>query len=104
MTQITYDRHYDKHVLVCAGHTEYSPGSDILCSAVSTLCYCAKAYFEKAYAEGAVTDLKVALDKGFFALSFECEENSYALEVLKAVIEGFDILSEQFPDHISLDA
>ena len=40
MTKITFDTYYDTYLFECIGHTEYATaGQDILCSAVSILCY-----------------------------------------------------------------
>ncbi len=53
MTCITFTRHRDRYLFECEGHTGYSKrGCDILCSAVSCLCYTLDAYLQGAYEDG----------------------------------------------------
>ncbi len=104
MTNIVYDTYYDTHILECTGHTEYSEGTDILCSAVSALCHALGEYLREAYSEGKIADLKCSMEKGFFMISFRAVEDNPVLEGVSSVICGFKVLEKGFPEYISLDA
>ena len=59
MTKITFESYRDVFYLDCTGHAEYSrAGGDILCSAISMLCYTLDNYLEKAYIRGDVSAYK----------------------------------------------
>ena len=103
MTKIAYETYYDTHLIECVGHTEYTPGADILCSAVSALCYALREYLNEAEEAGKVMGVQVSLEKGFFAASFRLSEDSDATEGVSAILCGFKVLEGAFPDHISLD-
>ena len=103
MTRIAYETYYDTHLIECVGHTEYKVGADILCSAVSALCYALKEYLTEAEKAGKVLGLQVSIEKGFFSASFRMSEDSDATEGVSAILCGFKVLEGAFPDHISLD-
>ena len=103
MTKIAYETYYDTHIIECVGHTEYTPGADILCSAVSALCYALREYLTEAEKAGKVMGVQISLEKGFFAASFRLTENSDVGEGISAILCGFKVLEGAFPDHISLD-
>ena len=103
MTKIAYETYYDTHLIECVGHTEYTAGADILCSAVSSLCYALKEYLSQAERDGRIMGLSVSLEKGFFAASFRVFEDRSALEGVSAIICGFRVLERSFPDHVSFD-
>ena len=103
MTKIAYETYYDTHLIECVGHTEYTVGADILCSAVSALCYTIREYLTEAEKDGKIAGLQVSLEKGFFAASFRLTEDSACCEGISAILCGFKMLESAFPDHISLD-
>ncbi len=104
MTSVVYETYYDTHILECTGHTGYSEGADILCSAVSALCHALREYLCEAYSEGKIADLKYSMEKGFFLISFRAGEDNPVLEGISSVICGFKVLERGFPEYISLDA
>ena len=103
MTKVVYERCYDTHIFECIGHTEYSEGPDILCSAVSILCYTLCAYLEQKEREGKISNLKCNMDKGYAVISFAAEDSNPVLEGLEAVLCGFRLMGGAFPNYISVD-
>ncbi len=101
MTCIRYYTYYDDHILECTGHTEYAKhGEDILCAAVTILCYCAKHYLEEAAENGLIANLGCDINSGYACIRFTCEHGSEAEKCFSAVTHGFRILAESFPNHI----
>lgn len=107
MTSITFVKYNGEYIFECRGHTEYaSYGNDILCSAVSVLCYTLASYLEKAQAEGNICSLNSHFSPGEVLISFElCDTypHNIALKVVDAILGGFLLLEESFPDHIKAD-
>lgn len=107
MTSISFIRIHDTYRFECVGHTEYaSAGKDILCSAVSVLCYTLGAYLEKLYEQGAITDFESDMREGFVCMSFsftDSADEKCCSEAIGAILCGFCLLSESFPDHITAD-
>ena len=107
MTQVTFSPYHEKNVFECTGHTGYSAlGQDILCSAVSCLCYTLDAYLQKAHEEGKIKDYSSVFREGFVNLSFEYADRydfSEVREAVKALLFGFVLLEESYPDYIDTD-
>lgn len=107
MTSVSFARVHDTYCFECQGHTGYAAlGRDILCSAVSALCYTLGAYIEKLYVEGGVTDYTSDFYPGSVHISFtftDSADDRSCLEAINAILHGFCLLSESFPDHISAD-
>ncbi len=107
MTQITFTQYYDTYLFECKGHTGYSScGRDILCSAVSCLCYTLDRYLTGAREKGLIENYRSDFSEGNVSISFEYADISFpfaAEEAVRAILEGFVLLSENFPDHISAD-
>lgn len=107
MTQITFTKYYDTYIFECKGHTGYaSCGQDILCSAVSCLCYTLERYLTGAREKGLIESLRSDFEDGSVFISFEYADTAFpffAEEAVRAIMDGFVLLSESFPDHISAD-
>lgn len=72
MTRISFDTYYDTYLFECTGHTEYaSAGQDILCSAVSILCYTLRALLRDAYEEGKIDQYREDFSAGYARIDFE---------------------------------
>lgn len=104
MTKIVYETYYNTHIIECSGHTDYSCGDDILCSAVSILVATLKAYLEKGESNGEVSNLKCILQSGQSYITFDCNEDSPVLCGVDALVMGFEILSDAYPDYISFES
>ena len=104
MTKVAYERYYDTHIFECVGHTEYSEGPDIICSAVSALCFALKEYLMQKASEGIVNNFNCNMAKGYTFISFTAEDGSPVLEGLEAVLCGFRLMGGAFPNYISVDA
>lgn len=107
MTSITFVKYNGEYIFECRGHTEYSSlGNDILCSAVSILCYTLDEYLRRAQLEGKICSYRSNFAPGQALISFElCDTypHNIALQVVEAIIDGFVLLEESFPDHIKAD-
>lgn len=107
MTLISYYCCYDTRTLECRGHTGFgTAGRDILCSAVSCLCHTLDAYLQKARDKGYVRSYSSELSPGYAKLCFElCDEGERkgVNEAVDAILTGFLMLEESFPDFISTD-
>ncbi len=104
MTRITFESYNDTFYLDCVGHAEYArAGGDILCSAVSMLCYTLDNYLEKVYIRGDVAAYKKDFRDGCVHMEFRIErEKEKIMETVMAFLEGFSLLEESFPDHVSV--
>ncbi|MBQ2729674.1 MAG: ribosomal-processing cysteine protease Prp [Clostridia bacterium] len=107
MTSISYTEYYEAHIFECVGHTGYSTaGNDILCSAVSCLCYTLDAYLRGCVLEGKITHYVSEFNEGNVRIQYEYTDicNTEALlEAVRAILGGFILLEENFPDHINVD-
>ncbi len=102
MTRISFDTYYDTYFFECTGHTEYaSAGQDILCSAVSILCYTLRALLRDAYEEGKIDQYREDFSAGYARIDFELlDDNTPILDSTMAILRGFQLLEEAFPDFI----
>lgn len=102
MTKIELEKYHDTYLFRSVGHTGFSTvGKDILCSAVSVLCYTLREYLENAYAKGDVTGLSYDFSEGSVEIDFSLREEDRATkEGVRAILFGFELLRENFPDHI----
>ena len=107
MTCVSYYPYYEAHIFECTGHTGYaSAGKDILCSAVSCLCYTLDSYLRGCVDEGKITHYVSHFDNGEVRIQYEYTDtcNSTAVEeAVRAILCGFILLEENFPDHITVD-
>lgn len=107
MTNITFLQYGGKYIFECSGHTEFaSYGRDVLCSAVSVLCYTLNAYLNRACTEGKICSYRSHFAPGDVHISFElCDSypDNIALQVIQAILDGFVLLEESFPDHIKAE-
>ena len=104
MTKITFLNYNEKYIFECMGHTEYaSYGKDVLCSAISVLCYTLAAYLSRAATEGKICSYHSHFAPGEVHLSFElCDTypDNIAIQVVQAILDGFALLAESFPDYV----
>ena len=107
MTKISFCNYNGKYIFECMGHTEYaSYGKDVLCSAISVLCYTLGAYLSRASTEGKICSYQSSFAPGEVHLSFElCDSypHNIALHVVNAILDGFALLEESFPDYIKAE-
>lgn len=104
MTEISYVDYRGEHILECRGHAgQAALGADILCSAISVLCLTAKEYLEGALSRGDISELYCDLAPGSATIRFTCHEESDALKCMDALLCGFKMLGESFPQNIDLD-
>lgn len=101
MTKIDIREEKGRFILEADGHSGYSSrGSDIVCSAVSILCFTLlNTVMEK-------DDKKLCITykqkDGYFYLSFIHHEDECLKAVFYAVCNGLQMLSEQYGEYVSL--
>ena len=107
MTAVSFNRIHDTYLFECTGHTGYSScGRDILCSAVSVLCYTMLSYLEGLFDEGILCNFISEFSDGSALIRFELSDGAdegKVLEAVKAVLTGFSLLEENFPDFVTAD-
>ncbi len=107
MTTVTFNKIHDTYIFECTGHTGYSvAGRDILCSAVSILCYTLREYLEGLSGEGILSDFLSDFSEGSALIRYELADGAdekSVWEAVRALLCGFSLLEENFPDHITAD-
>lgn len=93
MTEVKHYSDDHKFILEIRGHSGYAEsGKDIVCAAVSTLMYALASYVSKSKCES-----KVNIRNGYAYIS--CKG---AMEAYKTVMEGYNMLSESYPENVQL--
>lgn len=106
MTQVIFTKYRESLIFECLGHTGYGErGADILCSAVSCLCYTLDAYLKEAEQDGRLSRLFCEFSDGKVSLCFEPkEEDPEGLsEAVRAILGGFQLLEETYPGYITCE-
>lgn len=106
MTEISFDLCGDTFIFECTGHTGFDArGSDILCSAVSVLCYTLEDYLLNMEQCGRITRLVRDFRDGSVFIEFVCasDDDVPLLQAVDAVMGGFRILADSYPEHIKTD-
>lgn len=106
MTEVSYNLCDDRYVFECVGHTGYAArGSDILCSAVSVLCYTLEEYLDKMERCGRISHLVRDFRDGavFIEFSLDSDSDLSLLEAADAILDGFRTLSDSYPEYIRTD-
>ena len=101
MTNIEAKDGNRKMELKVEGHSGYSSsGTDIVCSAISILCFT----LLNAVMEQQNKPLKMSYQQkdGYFSLTFFHCNDKCLKAVFYAVCNGFQLLAEQYPDYVSL--
>ena len=101
MTNILAREEDGRREIKVEGHSGYSSmGSDIVCSAISILCFTLLSVVTERADKR--LDMKYEQRDGYFYLSFskKCDESLKA--VFYAVCNGFQMLSEQYENCVSL--
>ena len=107
MTTVSFNRIHDTYLFECTGHTGYSScGRDILCSAVSILCYTMRSYLEGLFEEGIIRNYLSDFSSGSVLIRYELSDGAderSVEEAVKAILSGFSLLEENFPDFVTAD-
>lgn len=99
MTRVKIDNCYDSYEVSVHGHAGYAGiGQDIICSAVSSLCYALGEALWK-YAEmGKIEDFSCDYSDGFdLRFRGEHEASLGALEMFRC---GIEMICEDYPDNV----
>ena len=106
MTTVTFDPWYDNYIFQCEGHSGYSePGRDIVCSAVSVLCYTMDEYLSRSLREGRIKDYKRDFSDGYAVMEFSVTspDDTGFFDGITAILGGFCLLSEHFPQYVTAE-
>ena len=105
MVKVAIRREGESYEVEMTGHTRYAPyGQDVVCAGLSALFFTllrSVSYMEE---EGECTDAYCSVAPGAAFAAF-CiyeefyEKNSTAVE---AIIDGFRMMAEQYPDHVKI--
>ena len=94
---------YTNHILTIEGHANYSDsGTDIVCAAVSILVQTlASILIIAKYADNCVIEEK---DGTITSISYKADPTDQSIATsFQFVAEGMELLSERYPDHISIE-
>lgn len=106
MTTVTFEPYYDTYMFRCSGHSGYSaPGHDIVCSAVSVLCYTLDDFLSRSELEGRISSYKRDFSDGYVSIDFEAVriEDTGLFDGIEAILGGFRLLSEHFPEYVAAE-
>lgn len=106
MTQIAVDHAGGRWLIEISGHARYDQtGRDIVCAAASVLAYTVLKVVHDAQTEGEVQIFYEQVEPGCFVLDFQTHRQSEKklYEVLSALMKGFELLAEAYPEHITFD-
>lgn len=105
MTHVSLCRYRDAYIFQCTGHAGYAQsGEDILCSAVSVLCYTLDEYLKRAHGEGRLLRYISSFASADVTIEFEPRNSDRVLlEAVNAVLGGFALLAENYGDYILAD-
>lgn len=105
MTRVSFVQYRDSYIFQCTGHTGFAQsGEDILCSAVSVLCYTLDEYLQRAHSEGRLKRYESSFSSADVTVEFEpVQEDGALLEAVRAVLGGFILLAENYGDYIIAD-
>ncbi len=103
MTTIYYREYYDKFIISIEGHAGYSTvGDDIVCAAVSTLCYTLLNCLLDEDASENIKLTKNIVSDGYMYFEFKHYDFSKqrVMGIVDTIIKGFLMLEESFPQYI----
>ena len=106
MTDVSFVKYRDTYIFQCSGHTGYATaGEDILCSAVSVLCYTLREYLSGAELDSRLGKFRHTFVPGEVVIEFSAaDDGDTALtEAVHAILGGFEILADSFGDCIRTD-
>lgn len=86
------------------GHAGYNPGNDIVCAAISTMCYALINRLQIMYGHNELADLIVIDDPGDFHITVVKNHGSrqkwyYTREFF---VTGMEMIAEQYPDYLEV--
>ncbi len=106
MTDVSFVKYRDTYIFQCSGHTGYAAaGEDILCSAVSVLCYTLREYLAGTELDSRLAKFRHTFVPGEVVIEFRAahEEDTALIEAVRAILGGFEILAESFGEYIRTD-
>lgn len=99
MTRVYAEHYKDKFYLICEGHADYSEhGSDIVCSAISMLCYALEQWCLE---YGLVWNHSSEIKDGYCEIAFE--GSTEAETAYNLTVTGLRMLAKQYPKYVKFD-
>jgi len=86
------------------GHSGASPrGEDLICAAASALAFSAAEVFSRYERDGDIFDLRIDFEPGKMDIGFRTSERKESVAgALSAIKCGIEVLSEKFPQNLTL--
>ena len=106
MTTVSMETYYDTNMIIVSGHSGFAEsGADIVCSAVSVLCYTLDAFLARCLDEGRISSYKKDFSEGYVIMDYtlRCPEDTGVTDGVEAITEGFRLLSESYPEYVTFD-
>lgn len=106
MSKVYYRRYYDRHLLTVEGHANYGEkGRDIVCAAVSILCYTLLETLKQDESEDKCKIIQSTVRDGYFSLEVEpfSFSDSRIGGIVDAVLTGFMLLEEEYPENVRFE-
>lgn len=105
MTQLTIRETVGMVHIEVDGHAEYNPGNDIVCAAISTLCYTLINQLEAMYSRDQLNDLQIIDESGHIEIKL-VKDWGYKTQwyaIRDFFITGMEMIAEQYPDYLKVD-
>lgn len=93
------------NILRIDGHADFNPGNDIVCSAVSVLCYTLAQNYQNYYDRGTLVKkpyFKFESGKAVVSATPKKEFEDVFAVMVNAVLTGFLLLQNQYPENVKL--
>lgn len=101
MINIAYTKKNNSFVLEFQGHANYNPGNDIVCSAVSVLCYTLAGAVSNIPPECVYTEKRLGSGCAYVKVNIKNKEIREKVNIIfETVLIGLLQLEESYPDHI----
>lgn len=96
MTKVFYKHEKSMHKFSCKGHANYDlAGKDIVCAAISILCSSLILSVQQ-------LGYDVYGEDGNIEFTIDGYDTIELRTIFKTVMNGFDLLAEQYPDHVKI--
>ena len=107
MTQLTIHEAVGTVHIKIDGHAGYNPGNDIVCAAISTMCYAFINQLEAMYSREELEDLQIIDEAGHIEIRLKKDMSRTGRQYWNATrdyfITGMEMIAEQFPDYLEVE-
>lgn len=106
MIAVSVLRSEERLSLTVEGHAGYGKeGQDIVCAAASALCFALLLSLKRLDSEGLLSSFDHRMERGFAFFSAAASPQGARLwgYAVDPILSAFTLLSESYPDHVSLE-